>query len=774
MSSAFPIALDLVVRTTLLLGAGALVGLMLRRQSASVRHLAWSASLGGALTLGVLVPWAPRLDIPLRSVGGETLMAWSPQGVVAAPGRGNSGVTVPIDAAEVRDRVGSTPTTNGATRAGTRVSPWLAAWMTGAALVLAWGVLGRLGLARLARRATLVTEGPWRASVDQAATALRVRRPIRILRSSMVGAPVTWGVRRPVLVVPAESDAWTNDVRRSVAAHEVAHIARQDYLHQVIGLVACAVYWFHPLAWAVGKRMRQSAEQACDDLVLAHGTSGEDYAAHLIGVARGSRSLRLAGAVAIGMARPSTLEGRIVAVLDEGRRRGEPSPRGRSVIAIAAVGALFVFGALRPVSAAARIPTTVAGPSVVTSEALPPVIVPAPRTEPVALGVGRPAIETQDRRQQSWEKDVPASPGGLLQLDLKPGGDVIIRGWDENRVVVRTRLAGEDWRDVEVKVERQSNGVLVESRYTGGRNTHSSRNEFEIRVPRRYDVRISSSGGTLTMVDVQGSFSGHTGGGGFVLERLTGSASLSTGGGEIRVADSDLSGRVRTGGGLVMLSRVSGGLRGSSGSGPVIQGESDVRDGATADLSSVDVSRDGASIRIGSGTSYRAGTLSIEKAGGSIDLEAAPNGARVRTGGGDVRVGRSSGDVRASTGGGDVTVGPASGSVRAGTGAGEVHVVVDRSTADQVIEASSGQGRVIIELPRDWQGRLDLETAHTRTHEETARIRSDWEVDEEPLTDWDDREGTPRRYLRATARIGRGDARVIVRTVNGEIEIRRR
>ena len=100
--------------------------------------------------------------------------------------------------------------------------------------------------------------------------------------------------------------------------------------------------------------------------------------------------------------------------------------------------------------------------------------------------------------------------------------------------------------------------------------------------------------------------------------------------------------------------------------------------------------------------------------------------------------------------------------------------IVDRVSRDQVIEAWSGKGRIIIELPRDFEGRLELETAHTRTHEEAARIRSDFEIDREPLTDWDDREGTARRYLRATARIGRGDARVIVRTVNGEIEVRRR
>jgi hypothetical protein len=257
---------------------------------------------------------------------------------------------------------------------------------------------------------------------------------------------------------------------------------------------------------------------------------------------------------------------------------------------------------------------------------------------------------------------------------------------------------------------------------------------------------------------------------------------------------------VSTGGGTVMLSRVSGGLRGSSGSGPVIYGESETRSGSgsgsgfgsgsgsstssgsgsgsrsreTSDLSSVNVTGGGSRIDIGRNTTYGAGTLNIDKAGGDINLSAAPNGARVHTGGGDVTIGEAGGAVSAHTGGGDVRVGPASGSVEAGTGAGNVHIIVDRVTRDQVIEAWSGKGRVIIELPRDFDGRLELETAHTRTHERTSRIESDFEIEREPLTGWDDRQGTARRYLRASARLGRGTARVIVRTVNGEIEIRRR
>jgi hypothetical protein len=270
-------------------------------------------------------------------------------------------------------------------------------------------------------------------------------------------------------------------------------------------------------------------------------------------------------------------------------------------------------------------------------------------------------------------------------------------------------------------------------------------------------------------MDVEGRFSGNTGGGTIVFERLKGSASLTTGGGEIRVSDSDLSGRVSTGGGGVLLSNVRGGLRGSSGSGPVIYGEG--TGAGTADLSSVKV--DGERVSIGS-TEYRAGTFSIQKAGGDVDLDGVPNGGRIHTGGGDITIGRSAGTIRANTGGGDIRIGPVAGSIDATTGAGEVRLIVDKASGEQVIEAASGYGRVIIELPSDFDGRLDLETAHTRTHESTSRIDSDWELIRQPLTDWESRAGTPRRYLRASAVLGRGTGRVTVRTVNGEIEIRRR
>jgi beta-lactamase regulating signal transducer with metallopeptidase domain len=778
MSSAFMSALDLLIRVTVLLGAGAVAALLLHRRAASLRHAVWSASLGGSLLLAVLVPWSPRIDVPVWRRSVPAIAATSSPGLTPSLAPSLTPGLTP----------GLTPT-----RATVDLPPfWVLLWGGVTLSILAWSLFGRVGLALLVRRSRRIDAGRWRDLVDDRSARMGVRRSIAIYESDKAGAPMTWGDRRPVLLVPAEASDWSDSLRCSVAGHEVAHIARRDYLSQLMATVACAVYWFHPLAWYVARRMRQAAERACDDEVLALGTTGDEYAAHLIGVARVSHQLRLTGVVAIGMARPSTLEGRIVAVLDSTRARGRTTTTARVMTGMVAASTLMLVATVQPVSATASelaterrdsgatlehaatvVPVPERSVTVNPATKYPVIAEPGPTklsTEPAAP----PMLVESQGGDSTFERTFGSARGGTLTLDLNTGGGVTVRGWDDDQVRVRAMLAGPDWRDVDVEIDREDNGVRVETRFLRRRGNHSTSNHFEIMVPRRYNVRLSSAGGSLTLIGLEGRFTGHTGGGELTLDRLTGSANLTTGGGEIDARDSDLSGSVSTGGGTVRLSNISGGLRGSSGSGPVVYGRSERSGRATTDISSVEVSGGGSRVRMGSDADDRAGKLFIHKAGGNVDLDAAPNGAVVRTGGGRVRIGRGAGGVEATTGGGDVTIGPIAGAVYATTGAGEVRVIVDKVSWTQVVEASSGKGRIIIELPRDFDGILDLETAHTRTHEQTARIESDWELEREPLTDWQNVYGTPRRFLRARAVLGRGTGRVTVRTVNGEIEIRRR
>jgi hypothetical protein len=268
------------------------------------------------------------------------------------------------------------------------------------------------------------------------------------------------------------------------------------------------------------------------------------------------------------------------------------------------------------------------------------------------------------------------------------------------------------------------------------------------------------------------------------------------------VSNSNLNGNVSTGGGQVRITGVNGNLRGQSGSGPVIYTDSNGgaavvgkdgkvsvgigKDGSASIKSgSVSVSRSGRSTNItdgatttyvddgpGKGTGFGASGIRMTTAGGPLTLEAAPNGARLITGGGEIRIGRSGGEIYAQTGGGDIDIGPSTGSVQARTGAGDVAIKLE-GTGEHSVDVMSGKGDVMLFLPRDINATLELESAYTNNLGHKTHIASDWPVTPTETSDWDSSQGTPRRYIRVRQNLGRGGPVIRVRTVNGNIVLRR-
>lgn len=708
--------ISLLIKATVVLGAGWLVALILLRRSAALRHMVWTATLAAAAGLAFMTLALPELRVPVPAISR------------AESGLGFPGVmnTDPATAANVMPAAEGLPVTTNVVRPRPVLSLTQLAgglWLAGTLFVLGWCLLGRLGLARLLRRSTPLGDPAWQDDLARQVFTAGLTRPVRLAVSPRIGSPAMWGFRHPVIVLPPSALEWGPERRQVVLAHELAHIARGDGLASLIGWLTSALYWFHPLAWMAARRLRAEAERAADDLALAQGIAPVDYAAHLLEVARGSRVMRLLGATAIGMARPRTLEGRLLAVLDDTRNRLVPRTRTTRTTWILCAGLALPLAALTPVAR------------------------PVPREERAENRLVAPADST-------FEESYPARPGGVLTLDLEIGGSVRIEGWDELTVRIRGELRGVNWRETTVQMWPQSTGLRLRVSANVKRTSFSTSHHFEIRVPRRYDVRLESSGGSLTIVGVEGSFTGQTGGGSLNLERAKGEARLSTGGGEISVVDSELDGRVSTGGGMVRLDRVRGDLKGSSGSGPVIHVGNERNEKG-------DLGR----------ASYRAaGTLHIEKAGGNIELERAPDGAEVRTGGGEIRIGGGAGMVSARTGGGDITIGPVDGSIEASTGAGTLRVTIVSESGS--VRLGTGKGDAIVELPPGYSGRFELESAYTETHPK-SRITSDWELTRSETTEWDETRGSPRKYVRASGRIGDGAGVIRIRIVNGDITVRR-
>lgn len=155
---------------------------------------------------------------------------------------------------------------------------------------------------------------------------------------------MTWGVLRTRLLLPAGATAWAPHRLRSVLLHEFAHVRRRDTISHILAQVACALYWFHPLAWVAARRMREECERACDDLVLRSGVKASDYAEDLIGIL-------VPGAIpsaALAIAGQTELEGRVRAILDEGVRRHPIPARGLLAVSLVAAVSTTAVASLRP------------------------------------------------------------------------------------------------------------------------------------------------------------------------------------------------------------------------------------------------------------------------------------------------------------------------------------------------------------------------------------------------------------------------------------------
>lgn len=94
--------------------------------------------------------------------------------------------------------------------------------------------------------------------------------------------PITCGLFRPIVILPAGVAEWTATQKLAVLYHETAHIKRYDNLTNLLAQIIVAVYWFNPLAWIALNELRINREKACDDYVLNAGIKPSIYAGILL------------------------------------------------------------------------------------------------------------------------------------------------------------------------------------------------------------------------------------------------------------------------------------------------------------------------------------------------------------------------------------------------------------------------------------------------------------------------------------------------------------
>lgn len=392
---------------------------------ASLRHLIWAAAFAVLIALPVaaaVVPGAIVFSVPAPAV--QSMIPMDVSVASAAPPPAAEGFSFGI---------------------GDAAFGLIALWLAGVVLIALRHLVAAF-LLRALRRDSVAH--PFDASELPA-----LAHPYDMRLSLGERGPVTWGIFRPVILLPNQAQFWPHERLQAVLRHEFAHVRRRDGLSQILALVACALYWPNPLVWLGARALRREAEIAADDAVIASGMTPSDYAGELLEMAREFRAQGFAAA--LSMAAPSALPARVQSILAPTQQRSGVT--SMDVVKMAAI-ALLATGAVvaaRPSLAQAAPPAPVLqdvppAPPVPATDAVPP----APPAPAAAIPPAPPTAATPPAPPMMAE--APPAPGAVESVDPVvrivriPGSH---NGHDLRRVRIEMRNADRAIRDAMARVK---------------------------------------------------------------------------------------------------------------------------------------------------------------------------------------------------------------------------------------------------------------------------------------------------------------------------------
>jgi TonB family protein len=318
---------EMTARVTAIILLSLVCAAFMRRRAAAVRHWTLAAGLLCAAAMPLLQVVTPAWGVPRASV--HTLVSRAAATVAVPPP--SATVTEPVRLTTIAEHPSTLFRLVGVV--------WIVGGLIGLVLVCA----GLVRLTWMTARCEPVIDPRWTEPLKAIATHLRLRRDVVLLQSEHDRLLVTSGFWRPKIILPLSATAWTADRIRMVLCHELSHIRRGDPMLQILAGCVRSVYWFNPLVWTACYWLRHESERACDDDVLSLGMNGPDYATELLNIARVLRPV--VWSPAPGMARPSSLQRRVCAMLDANiDRRPLSSARRAAIAASTLLAAVAIAG----------------------------------------------------------------------------------------------------------------------------------------------------------------------------------------------------------------------------------------------------------------------------------------------------------------------------------------------------------------------------------------------------------------------------------------------
>lgn len=319
------------LKSAAVLSGAWLVSVLLRKRSAAARHQVWTAAFAALLALPFLAVSLP----PLHITGAIPIPNLVFQATATATGQTSS--AEPVASAP------HAPSKPVSRRPG-MVFWMMLLWAAGTTAALLQTLVAAAAMGRIRRQALRAPDGELRPLTE----ALGLQHPVELLEAHSGSMPMTFGVMRPAVFMPSDAAGWSEERRRMVLLHELAHVRRGDVATHLLARTALNLYWWNPLAWFAWRMFLKERERATDDLVLSAGARASEYAGHLLEVARTMQASPAIGWAAVAMARPSQLEGRLLAILDGRVNRATPGRLSGVTAALLAVAIVAPLAAVQP------------------------------------------------------------------------------------------------------------------------------------------------------------------------------------------------------------------------------------------------------------------------------------------------------------------------------------------------------------------------------------------------------------------------------------------
>ncbi len=337
------------VQTTVIAGLGlAAAALLTKRRPAA-------AATAATVAAAIMIVLTFMLPIKLPRFGGQHFPATvaDASAAHAEPAEPSSGGRAGVDLTALLD--GLFKALNAGARAEAALPPATNSWLIG--VISAGLALGMFRLAvavhqvrRLARSQRSVSDEATLRLFDEVKNRLQVAMSVRLCESAALASPAVVGWRRPLVLLPADREGWTEAQLKAALAHELAHVRRRDFLWRITAAASQAIHFLHPLAHVLMRRLALAQELAADRLAVQAVGSWREYVKALTELALRLDRERLHAEPAVLPAFSSNLMRRMVMLkfmegIEPRDRRSIAGAAAALAIVLAGVGSVAVRAA---------------------------------------------------------------------------------------------------------------------------------------------------------------------------------------------------------------------------------------------------------------------------------------------------------------------------------------------------------------------------------------------------------------------------------------------